>query len=196
MRRILVVLLVLLGVVSPAGAVEVIVSSNGWHTGIAVARGDLPPGVLPETADFPAAEWFEFGWGDADYYPAPKPGMGDALAAVFPGPAVLHLTGMPGHPAELFASSDRVSLEFSDAAFARLLAFLDATFERGGAARAQPAAAGLYAFSRFYPATGRFHLFNTCNTWTARALAAGGVPIQVDGTQRAEDVMRQLHALR
>jgi uncharacterized protein (TIGR02117 family) len=182
-------------VAHPLAATEVIVSSNGWHTGIAVARTDIPPDVLPETADFPAAKWFEFGWGDAEYYPAPKPGMIDALSAAFPGPAVVHMSGLPGHPATVFAGSDRVSLDLSDPAFARLLAYLDASFERRGAARVRPSAQGLYAFSLFYPATGRFHLFNTCNTWTARALAASGVPVQVEGTQRAEDVMRQLHAL-
>ncbi|MGH7005996.1 MAG: DUF2459 domain-containing protein, partial [Alphaproteobacteria bacterium] len=48
----------------------VVITSNGWHTGILIARADLRRGVLPETEDFPAALYFEFGWGDREYYPA------------------------------------------------------------------------------------------------------------------------------
>lgn len=179
----------------PAGAATVFVTSNGWHTAVVIARADLPPESIPETADFPKAEWFEFGWGDAEYYPAPRPGMGDALKAAFPGPAVVHLAGLPQHPASVFPSQEHIALHLTDDAFARLVAFVNASFERRGAARAFANATGLYAFSLFYPGTGRFSLFNTCNTWTARGLATAGLPLQVQGTQRAEDVMRQLRAL-
>jgi uncharacterized protein DUF2459 len=40
-----------------------------------------------------------------------------------------------------------------------------------------PLGPGLYGDSRFYPAHGQFHLFNTCNTWAARALQAAGYPM-------------------
>ena len=40
------------------GAKTVIfVTSNGWHSGIIVAKADLPPDRLPETADFPEARF-------------------------------------------------------------------------------------------------------------------------------------------
>jgi len=42
---------------------------------------------------------------------------------------------------------------------------------------------------------GEFHLFNTCNTWTARGLKQAGFPIQVFGTLRAEDFMLQVRQL-
>ena len=29
------------------------VTSNGWHSGIVIARADLPESAIPETADFP-----------------------------------------------------------------------------------------------------------------------------------------------
>ncbi len=69
------------------------------------------------------------------------------------------------------------------------------SFERSGEARAATSGPGLYASSRFYPARGSFHLFNTCNTWTARALAAAGFAVEASGTTRAEGVMSQIRPL-
>ncbi|MFN6942859.1 MAG: DUF2459 domain-containing protein, partial [Parvibaculum sp.] len=45
------------------------------------------------------------------------------------------------------------------------------------------------------PATGRFSLTNTCNTWTARGLERAGVNVNSRGVQRAEDLMKQLRPL-
>lgn len=173
---------------------EVLVTSNGWHSGIVLARADVPATAIPESADFPEARYLEFGWGDAVYYPAPRPHLGLALGAVFPGPAVVHLVGLPDHPGHVFPGARVVRLTLPPSSFERLIAHLAATFERGGDPRARPSADGLYPFSRFYPATGRFHAFNTCNTWTARALQAAGLAIEPEGVQSAGELMARLDA--
>ena len=51
---------------------------------------------------------------------------------------------------------------------------------------------GLYPDSRFYNALGEFHLFNTCNTWTARMLRAGGVALSPSGIVTADGLMARL----
>ncbi len=61
--------------------------------------------------------------------------------------------------------------------------------------RAKATGPGLYAASLFYPAVGRFHLFNTCNTWTARALAAAGFDVVDANSTKAEELMRQVRLL-
>jgi len=174
-------------------AVIVHVVSNGWHTGIVLARADLPAGAIPEAEDFPAAPYLEFGWGDAAYFPARSPTVAMALAAALtPTPAVVHLVGLPGPPRRVFAAAETIDVALPPAGFRRLVDYLEASFARGGARRAEAGAPGLYPFSRFYPATGEFHLFNTCNTWAARGLAAAGLPVTVAGTLRAEELMAQL----
>ncbi|MBL4690708.1 MAG: DUF2459 domain-containing protein [Rhodospirillales bacterium] len=179
------------------GAKTVIfVTSNGWHSGIIVAKADLPPDRLPETADFPEARFFEFGWGDAVFYPAKQVTLGKTLrAALVPTPAVVHVVGLGVEPARSFPKAEVVSLPIDDENFGRLVDFVDASFERSGAARIAATGPGLYATSRFYPAKGSFHLFNTCNTWTARALAAAGFDVSASGTFRAEALMQQVRAL-
>jgi uncharacterized protein (TIGR02117 family) len=178
-----------------AGA-TIFVTSNGWHTSIVVPRKSLPPGTLLEAADFPSATYLGFGWGDADYYPARQPTFGMTLrAALTPTPAVVHLVGLRSHPEFVFPKDEVVALRIPKDGYRDLVDFLDGTFVRDGAERARPIAPGLHAFGKFYQATGEFHLFNTCNTWTARGLQAAGRPIQVVGTVTAEEVMVQVRRL-
>lgn len=176
--------------------VAVYVTSNGWHSAIVVPRAALPPGAIPEAADFSDAPFLSLGWGDAEYFPAREPTTGMALrAALQPTPAVLHLAGLSSPPGDVFPADEVVELKATAQEFEALVAYLDATFDRGGADRVQAREPGLYRFSLFYPAKGEFHLFNTCNTWTARGLKAGGWPIRVSGTVTAEELMVQVRPL-
>ena len=176
-----------------AQAVAIFVRSNGWHTEVVIPRGTLPDEMLPEVADFPGATWLSVGWGDAGYFPAREPSLGQTLDAMFrPTPAVLLLTGLAGAPREVFPSGEVVALQVDADGFRGLLAHVAASFDRAGAPRAWAHLAGRHRFSLFYPATGRFHLFSTCNTWTATALAAAGLPVRSFAVMTAEDVMAQI----
>ncbi len=171
----------------------IFVTSNGWHSSIVLARTDLPPGCIPEAADFPQARFLEFGWGDAEYYPAERVTVGMTLrAALVPTPAVVHVAGLDIAPARRYPKAEVVPLSLDAAGLGRLVDFIDSSFERGGRARATASGPGLYPTSRFYPAADSFHLLNTCNTWTARALAAADFGVAEAGTASAEDLMRQV----
>ena len=54
-----------------------------------------------------------------------------------------------------------------------------------------PLGPGQAPVSRFYPARERYYLWRTCNTWTARALRAAGVPITPLYAITAGNVMYQ-----
>lgn len=182
--------------VSGEGNITIYVTSNGWHSAIVVSRAILPPGAIPEAADFPGAIYLSLSWGDAEYYPAPHPTSGMTLRAVLqPTPAVIHLAGLRSHPRDAFPTDEVVEIKIPTRGFGNLVAYLDGTFARDGAQRAQSIAPGLDGFSLFYRAKGDFHLFNTCNTWTARGLKAGGRRIQVSGTVSAEYLMAQVRQL-
>ncbi len=176
-----------------AGAAHrVWVVSNGWHSGIVLPRADVPESVIPEIADFPHARFFEFGWGDAEFYPAREAGAWLALRAAFPGPAVVHVSGLPDHPARIWPQVKILPFAVDTQGLRRLLVFLRNSFDRAGAGRAAVTARGIYPFSLFYPATGRFHVFNNCNTWTAQALTAMGLGASLGGVNTADDLISRI----
>ena len=171
------------------------VTSNGWHTAIIVPTAVLvSTGAIPEAQDFPGVAFLEFGWGDRVYYPAKKKTLGMTLSAVMvPTPAVMHVAGHLAPPGDDYGY-ELISVELGRAGSRRLAAALAGEFERPAGGRAAPISRGLYPHSYFYRAHGDFHLFNTCNTWTARMLRAGGVAISPSGIVTANKLMARLRA--
>ena len=178
------------------GKQQIFVTSNGWHTGIVLKRNYLSFENMPEISDFPQAEFVEFGWGDAKFYPAKEATVGITLAAaLMPTLAVMHVVGLPAEPSRYFTHAEVVPLSLGKQDLDRLIAFIADSFDRKSKPRADPIASGLYKSSYFYPAKGKFHLLNTCNSWTARALRAGGFNIKLFENIRAESLMQQVRTL-
>ena len=155
------------------------VVSHGWHTGIVIRRGDIPAALWPEIADFPNAEYLEVGWGDRDYYIAPGFDLWLATKALlWPTASVLHVVGFSGSVPDNFPLSEIVELRVSPEKLEPLLRLIHDSHARASDAVVAPIARGLYGDGRFYPSREQFHLFNTCNVWTSRALRAAGFPIR------------------
>ena len=170
------------------------VLSNGWHTAIVVPRPKvMATGLLPEAEDFPAAAFLQFGWGDRVYYPAKEPTIGMALdAALTATPAVIHMAGLARAPGPAQGDTEVVPVTLTEGEIGHLVGAIAGTFKRPPGGRAEPVSHGLYPNSHFYGAGGTFHLFNTCNTWTARMLRAGGVDVSTSGVVTADDLMARL----
>jgi uncharacterized protein (TIGR02117 family) len=178
----------------PGRSLPVWLAAPDWHTGVVLRRADIPEGLVPESSDFPKANYLEFGWGDRDYYPAPEPGPWLALrAALVPGPAVLHVAGFHSAPPEFFGTDHVLRIDLPPADYRRLAAFVHESFARDGT-KAAALGPGLYGDSRFYPARGGFHLFENCNVWTARALQAGGLAVNPGTALTPAALRRQLPA--
>ncbi len=171
------------------------VINHGWHSALALRVTDIPPGLLPEATDFPGSDHLEFGWGDRDYYQADDPGPWLTLkAACWPTNSVLHVAGFSGSVNRQFDGYESVRLELTRERFQRLAEFVDQGFDRQGKFKADPLRPGYGLNSRFYPARGTFHLFNTCNSWIAQALAAAGYSMGVLDPITTDELMTRLRA--
>ena len=175
---------------------DIRVVSNGWHTAIVVRRAEvLATGLLLEADDFPDAVLLEFGWGDRVYYPSRENTVGMTLGAAFaPTPAIMHIAGLPDWPEQLPPGWEVVPLALSEAGFRAMIGAIAADIQRPESGRAAPVSRGLYGDSHFYDAHGEFHLFNTCNTWTANMLRAGGVAVSPSGVVTADQLISRLEA--
>lgn len=157
--------------------VRIYVMDNGIHTDLVLPIFAEPDGwsnlVRPQDFADPAtanATHLSFGWGDRDFY-LNTPTWWDvnpilvARAMVGAGETVVHVERMyepqPGR------SVRAVTLRPEE--YARLAGFIRATFGEG-----EPVP-GYGGSDVFYPGTGRYTLFNTCNNWTGRGLRTAGV---------------------
>lgn len=163
---------------APSGPHTVWLVGHGWHTGIVLPRSDAMTQVWPKGAHAGRARYVEVGWGEAEFYPAPHNNSGAALRALFwRNASVLHVVGFDAPVEIFFPLAQRVALELDSDAYRRLVTALGDSFERTADGRAVDIGVGLYGDSRFYRSHERYHLFNTCNVWTARKLKTAGVPL-------------------
>ncbi|MFC3606365.1 DUF2459 domain-containing protein [Stutzerimonas tarimensis] len=150
------------------------VVDHGRHSGVAIAASAVQAAIPTLEAQTAAPAYFEFGWGDAGYYPAEKGGLRLAVNALFrPSEATLHVMSLPMEPSRYFAG-EVVEVCLSEPQLKALIAFVGASFRYDAEGRPIPSATGRYPISQFYEARGRYHLFNTSNDWTARALESAG----------------------
>ena len=157
---------------------RVFVVHNNWHAALVVRKADLSQALVPEQDQFPEAEYLEISWGDRDYFPAIEESVGLALRAAFwSRGSVLHLVGFRGTVKDYFTEGEIIEVALSQESFRRLSEFVSASFLRADPfmpAQSQP---GLVANGRFYPASGKFSILRTCNTWIAEALKSAGLDI-------------------
>ncbi len=166
--------------------------SHGWHAGIVLQRAEIPESVWPAPVDFPDARYLEVGWGDMDYYQTPDPHMGLSIkAALLPTTSVLHIVGFSGPVPAYFPLSEIIRIELSSAGFEHLAHSIAESFARDEAGNARSLGPGLYGNSRFYRSRETYHLFNTCNVWTTRALRAAGLSITPMRAIGVEGLMSQ-----
>lgn len=163
------------------------------HAGLIVARSDFDPVGSIGAEEFLTKDWLEFGWGDADFYQGKDDNLLTGMKALFlPTGTVMHVHGFNGSPGANFPQAEMVDLRLPEEGYARLLAFLRASFARDSAGNALPRGPGLYGLSRFYEGTGTYSLFNTCNTWAARALATGNFPIDPNEVGTVDQLMERV----
>jgi uncharacterized protein (TIGR02117 family) len=157
---------------------RVFVVHNNWHAALVVRKADLSQGLVPEQDQFPEAEYLEISWGDRDYFPATEESVGLALrAALWSRGSVLHVVGFRGAVKDYFTEAEIIELALSRESFRRLSEFVSASFIRADLIMPAQSQPGLVANGRFYPASGRFSILRTCNTWLAEALKSAGLGI-------------------
>jgi len=164
-----------------------------WHAGIVVHAADVPANAWLARRDFPDAAYLEVGWGDRAYYQAPDPGLWLGLQALFwLTPGVLHIAAFSGPVERTFGSAEILELRVSARGLSRLVEVVRDSHELDSSGRPIALGPGLYGASRFYASREKFHLFKTCNVWTASVLQEAGIPVSPALALTASNLMTQL----
>lgn len=165
------------GCLAPAGSQtkSIYALKIGGHTGLIFKAAELDLGLFPELSDLPEMQFYKLGWGDFDYYQDPNPSAWLGLKALFwPTDAAIHLVGVKDSPERTFSGAEIIELPVTKESFHKISDHVSGFFNRNEGEAAKSTQAGFYEKSYFYPAKGTFYFLNTCNSWTAKALSAGG----------------------
>lgn len=150
-----------------------VVNQGGRHTGIAVAKADIPEPLWLAKHDYPKARYLEAGWGDDDGYRKDLT-LWIVLKGLFwPTRSVLQLDGFDKSLDENFDTAETTIIEvkLSEQGFERLCRHISDTHAMDAAGK--PFALG----DDWYRARGKYCIFKTCNTWVASGLRQAGCPI-------------------
>jgi hypothetical protein len=178
------------------GATSVWVAVHTYHSGLMVRSADVEPGGLPAVDDFSRARFVKMGWGDRVYYTSETAGIAAGLRALLvPTDSAIHAVAIAGAFEPVFPDSMIFELKLPPAGHRRMIEFVRATHEVDAEGRAVVIGPGRAPASRFYASDRPFHLFETCNTWVAHALVAGGLPMQPSRAITAGGLARQLQVI-
>lgn len=174
--------------------VAIYVVSHGWHTGIVVPAGKIQS-ILPRLGErFRDAAYIEFGWGDNMFYPANEITTGLTFRALlWPTESVIHAVAVPEKVVVFFSGSQIEKICLSGLDYSLLISFIVNSFSKNGENDIIQLKHGIYGNSQFYQAEGSFHLMNTCNNWTAKALKSAGMDISPVLKLNASSIMDSVH---
>jgi hypothetical protein len=167
----------------------VYVIGRGWHTDIGLPAEEISGDLARLKQGLPGVRFLTFGFGDRQYLVKRATNFGDMLAALLPSESALLMTALRASPRDAFGAGNVVELHVSRMGLARIQAGLWHEFEVSGSGDPVMLAEGPYPGSAFYAARDTYDGFYTCNTWTARLLHSGGLPMPVTGVLFSEQVM-------
>ena len=169
---------------------EVYVVNHGWHTGFVVLASEIQKKIPELKQRFGNAPYIEFGWGDKEFYQANEITPDITLKAIFlPTESVLHAVAVSSEADKYFKHSEVHKFCLEDLELKSLVDFISNSFYRDESGSILKLNHGIYGDSQFYKAKGNFHIFNTCNKWTAKGLESTGMKISTTFKLTAGSIM-------
>ncbi|MEM7182283.1 MAG: TIGR02117 family protein [Spirochaetota bacterium] len=170
--------------------VAISIVSHGWHTGFVIPSKELF-GYYPKLGTrFANTRLLEIGWGDKGFYQADGVTFGIAVRAIFwPSDSVLHIVSVPTTAFNYFPHSKIKKVHLTRSKYLSLVKFIADSFATKKNGEIISLREGIYGDSQFYTGTGSYHLWNTCNTWTAKGLKSAGKDIYVPTKLTAGSIM-------
>ncbi len=166
---------------------------HDWHTSVILPARAVQEKEPALEQRFPHATYLGFGWGDEDVYQADETRFWPSTQAiVLPTHAVLHVVAT--HKPK--RDEHTAPLCLNDTQQQSLVAYVLSSFARDSQQSIIPTALDDGKSSQFYNAQGTYYFLNTCNTWTAKALASAGLDISPVFYPTASQVMHDVKSLK
>ena len=176
--------------------IDFFILQAGWHTGIVLRTQDVSPSDWPEITKFQTYKYVDIGWGDERFYQSEGNPRSLAVRAAFlPTSAVLHIVPFNISPLSLYAGESYLKrIEASPEQYANLVRIISSSFIRDEKGEIMTSHFGNPTES-FFMAHGKYHLFNTCNTWVVQCLKQSGFDVSPAGVITQKHLITALRKL-
>lgn len=166
---------------------------TSWHTGLALSPAEAGPALTSLVPPTSRIRYLVFGWGARRFYLSHHPTSGMALAALFPSRSVMLVEPCRRKLELCLGSATHLdAVRITRTGLLRLRIYLRHSFTKGPGGETVPLRSGPTFHSEFFASGLDYDAFHTCNTWTAQALAAAGLPVTSAGVMFAYQVWSQL----
>jgi len=170
------------------------IAKLAWHTEIIIEREAAVayfPKLEPRYSDY---KYMGISWGDMEYFPAPKGTIGLAIKAIlWPTKSTLLVMNYKHLPLWSLEKQDYIEIQICEECFISMLKYFSNSFAIDSSGNPRKIPSEIYNYGTFYLSKEKYHLFKTCNVWTAKALQKAGIPVRSFFALRARNVLRQLH---
>ena len=168
------------------------VIDHGLHTALVVRAEPMLRQLGLSDTIFSKYRYLEIGRGEASFYRASENNLLDSLKALLVAtPAIMHISAYSLPPAQKFPLSDTLEIKLSSSSMKLLMnSIVDSFALQDGVA--VDLGESRNPTSHFFKASGSYHLFYTCNNWTAEKLYLAGYPIGYRRAIISSSVMSQV----
>ena len=157
-----------------ADDMAIYVVSHRHHSGIVIPGDYIKLNYLENSKEFLNAKYIEFGYGDRDYYMSSVKSFFLGVSALFwPTESVVHVVRIDKNLKEAFPTSKIYRIKITEEKLKLLKRYIFESFKFQDSMN-KPLGKGQYLESYFYAGSRDFYVFNTCNTWVAKALEYSG----------------------
>ena len=158
---------------------SIYIVNNYMHTGIIIPVENESIHVISSLKYFRDYNFIDIGWGEEKFYQDPNNNicMG-ARAILLPNTSVIRIEGCSAAMENFILWSDfTVRLSLTTEQYMKLLDFIGKSFIKGSDDESVITSSRHSGEIIFFKSVYRYHLFNTCNTWVAKALQKAGLDV-------------------
>jgi len=167
------------GDIIPPGQYTVYIINSSIHTGIIIPVDKESSRAISALNYFKDFQFADIGWGEETAYQDLEDNYWHYVKAVIiSNPSVNSIEGYRSLGDGFYSWSDfTVMLSLSSVQYSRLISFIGNSFTKDRGNEVIITSKRHLGQMIFFKSVYRYHMFNTCNTWVARALQSSGLDV-------------------
>lgn len=156
---------------------NIYVVKSYWHTGIILPVNEITIAHIPVINNFNQKKYVDIGFGDRVFYLDPEYDIALAARAILvPTESTVRFAAAIGTIEDIVRRSDyALKIKLKNNELDSLCIYINNTLQKDTSGNTKLIESKANGEIQYFEGEQKYHLFNTCNTWVARALNFAGL---------------------